>query len=102
MHLSGELFNAMAGIKTLHVPFKGSPEAVNSVMKNEVSFMFPNAPNAIPLAKGGKIKLLAVTSAKRLSWLPDVPPRHTCSHSEQVKRRGTKSTSTPRSERGLA
>jgi tripartite-type tricarboxylate transporter receptor subunit TctC len=73
MHLSGELFNAMAGLKTLHVPFKGSPEAVNSVMKNEVTFMFPNAPNAIPLAKGGKIKLLAVTSAKRLSWMPDVP-----------------------------
>ena len=72
MHLSGELFNAMAGVKTLHVPFKGSPEAVNSVMKNEVSFMFPNAPNAISLAKAGKIKLLAVTSAKRLSWLPDV------------------------------
>jgi tripartite-type tricarboxylate transporter receptor subunit TctC len=73
MHLSGELFNSMAGLKTLHVPFKGSPEAINSVMKNEVSFMFPNAPNAIPLAKGGKIKMLAVTSAKRLSWLPDLP-----------------------------
>jgi tripartite-type tricarboxylate transporter receptor subunit TctC len=73
MHLSGELLNAMAGFKTLHVPFKGSPEAINSVMKNEVSFMFPNAPNAIPLAKGGKIKMLAVTSAKRLSWLPDLP-----------------------------
>ena len=42
-------------------------------MKNEVTFMFPNAPNAIPLAKAGKIKLLAVTSAKRLSWLPEVP-----------------------------
>jgi len=73
MHLSGELLNSMAGFKTLHVPFKGSPEAINSVMKNEVSFMFPNAPNAIPLAKGGKIKMLAVTSAKRLSWLPDLP-----------------------------
>jgi tripartite-type tricarboxylate transporter receptor subunit TctC len=73
MHLSGELMNALSGIKTTHIPFKGSPEAVSSVMKNEVTFMFPNAPNAIPLAKAGKIKLLAVTSAKRLSWLPDVP-----------------------------
>ena len=73
MHLSGELLNSMSGIKTTHIPFKGSPEAVNSVMKNEVTFMFPNAPNAIPLAKAGKIKLLAVTSGKRLSWLPDVP-----------------------------
>lgn len=73
MHLSGELLNALSGIKTTHIPFKGSPEAVNSVMKNEVTFMFPNAPNAIPLAKAGKIKLLAVTSSKRLSWLSDVP-----------------------------
>ena len=73
MHLSGELLNSLSGIKTTHIPFKGSPEAVNSVMKNEVTFMFPNAPNAIPLAKAGKIKLLAVTSGKRLSWLPDVP-----------------------------
>ena len=73
MHLSGELFNVLSGIKATHVPFKGSPEAVNSVMKNEVTFMFPNAPNAIPLAKAGKIKLLAVTSSKRLSWLPEVP-----------------------------
>ena len=73
MHLSGELMNALSGIKTTHIPFKGSPEAVSSVMKNEVTFMFPNAPNAIPLAKAGKIKLLAVTSAKRLSWLPEVP-----------------------------
>ena len=42
-------------------------------MKNEVAIMFPNAPNAVTLAKSGKIKLLAVTTPKRLSWLPDVP-----------------------------
>ena len=73
MHLAGELFNAMAGVKTTHIPYKGSPEAVTAVMKGEVGLMFPNAPNAVPLAKSGKVKLLAVTSPRRLSWLPDVP-----------------------------
>lgn len=73
MHLSGELMNALSGVRTTHIPYKGSPEAVSSVMKNEVTFMFPNAPNAISLAKAGKIKLLAVASSKRLLWLPDVP-----------------------------
>jgi len=73
MHLAGELFNSLVGVKTTHIPYKGSPEAVTAVMKNEVTMMFPNAPNAVPLAKSGKLKLLAVTSPKRLSWLPDVP-----------------------------
>ena len=73
MHLAGELFNSLVGVKTTHIPYKGSPEAVSAVMKNEVTMMFPNAPNAVPLAKSGKLKLLAVTSPKRLSWLPDVP-----------------------------
>ena len=73
MHLAGELFNSLTGLKTTHIPYKGSPEAVSAVVKNEVAIMFPNAPNAVPLAKSGKLKLLAVTSPKRLAWLPDVP-----------------------------
>jgi tripartite-type tricarboxylate transporter receptor subunit TctC len=72
-HLSAELFNAMIGAKGTHIPYKGSPEAVTAVMKGDVTFMFPNAPNAVPLAKSGKLKLLAVTTPKRVSWLPDVP-----------------------------
>ena len=73
MHLGGELFNALTGAKTVHIPYKGSPEAVTAVMKGEVTMMFPNAPNAIPLAKSGKIKMLAVTTAKRVSSMNDVP-----------------------------
>jgi len=73
MHLAGELFNSLTGLKTTHIPYKGSPEAVSAVVKNEVAIMFPNAPNAVPLARSGKLKLLAVTSPKRLAWLPDVP-----------------------------
>jgi tripartite-type tricarboxylate transporter receptor subunit TctC len=73
MHLAGELFNTLAGVKATHIPYKGSPEAVTAVMKNEVAMMFPNAPNAVSLAKSGKIKLLAVTSPKRLPSMPEVP-----------------------------
>ncbi len=73
MHLAGELFNTLAGVKATHIPYKGSPEAVTAVMKNEVAIMFPNAPNAVSLARSGKIKLLAVTSPKRLPSMPEVP-----------------------------
>ncbi len=73
MHLGGELFNALTGLKTVHIPYKGSPEAVTAVMKGEVTMMFPNAPSAIPLAKSGKLKILAVTTARRVSSMGDVP-----------------------------
>lgn len=72
-HLSGELFNSLAGVKMTHVPYKGSPQAVTAVATGEVALMFPNIPNALGLAKSGKVKMLAVTTPKRLSWLPDVP-----------------------------
>ena len=73
MHLGGELFNALTGAKTVHIPYRGSPEAVTAVMKGEVTMMFPNAPNAIPLAKSGKLKILAVTTAQRVASMGDVP-----------------------------
>ena len=73
MHLGGELFNALTGAKTVHIPYRGSPEAVMAVMRGEVTMMFPNAPNAIPLAKSGKLKILAVTTAQRVSSMGDVP-----------------------------
>jgi tripartite-type tricarboxylate transporter receptor subunit TctC len=72
-HLSAEYFKALTGANGTHIPYKGSPEAVTAVMKGEVTFMFPNAPNALPLARSGRLKLLAVTTPKRVSWLPDVP-----------------------------
>jgi len=72
-HLSAEIFQSMAKLKMLHVPYKGSPEALMSVAKGETLMMFPNIPNAISLAKSGTIRMLAVTSARRLPWLPEVP-----------------------------
>ncbi len=73
MHLAAEMFNSMVGVRAVHVPFKGSPEAITAVMKNEVAFMFPNAPNAIPAGKGGKVRLIASAAASRPSWMADVP-----------------------------
>jgi tripartite-type tricarboxylate transporter receptor subunit TctC len=72
-HLGAELFGSMIGAKMTHVPYKGSPDAVTAVATGQVTLMFPNIPNALPLAKAGKVKLLAVTTPKRLAWLPDTP-----------------------------
>jgi tripartite-type tricarboxylate transporter receptor subunit TctC len=72
-HLGAELFGSMIGAKMTHVPYKGSPDAVTAVATGQVTLMVPNIPNALPLAKAGKLKLLAVTTPKRLAWLPDVP-----------------------------
>jgi tripartite-type tricarboxylate transporter receptor subunit TctC len=72
-HLAAELFNSLAGIKTTHIPYRGSPEAVTAVMRGDAAIMFPNVPNAEELVKAGKLKPLAVTSAKRIPTMPDVP-----------------------------
>lgn len=72
-HLAAEMFNSMAGTKVQHIPYKGSPQAVSAVASGEVAMMFPNLPNAVGLANAGKLKLLAVTTPKRVSLLPDAP-----------------------------
>jgi len=72
-HMGAELFGLLAGAKMSHVPFKGSPQAVQAVVSGEVSLMFPNIPNAMGLAKAGKVRILGVTTPQRLSWWPDLP-----------------------------
>ena len=72
-HLSGELFKSMAGINIVHVPFKGSPGAVIAVIAGQISMAFPNIPPALPQVRSGKLKALAVTTAKRSAALPDLP-----------------------------
>lgn len=72
-HLAGELFNSMAGIKLVHVPYKGDTPAMTDVMAGTVSVMFPTAIAATPHVKSGKLKALAVTSSKRVPSVPDVP-----------------------------
>lgn len=72
-HLSSELFNQAAGISMLAVPYKGGGPASTALLAGEVDMMFEQTYAALPSVKGGKTRALAVTSAKRLPSLPDVP-----------------------------
>ena len=72
-HLSGELFNTMAGIRLAHVPYKGSAPALTDVIAGQVPLMFDTMLSALPFVKSGKLKALAVTSPSRSPAAPDVP-----------------------------
>jgi tripartite-type tricarboxylate transporter receptor subunit TctC len=72
-HLSGELFKSMAAVEMQHIPYKGSPPALQDVVGGQVTMTFDNITTAWPLAKAGKLRALAVTTAKRSSIAPDVP-----------------------------
>lgn len=73
LHLSGELFNSMAGVKMQHVPYKGSGPALNDVIGNQVPIMFDNLPSSSGHIKAGTLKALAVTTAQRAPSFPNVP-----------------------------
>jgi len=72
-HLSGELFKSMAGVEMQHIPYKGSPPALQDVMGGQVTMTFDNITTAWPLAKAGKLRALAVTTATRSAVAPEVP-----------------------------
>jgi tripartite-type tricarboxylate transporter receptor subunit TctC len=72
-HLSGELFKSMSGTEMQHIPYKGSPPALQDVMGGQVTMTFDNITTAWTLAKAGKLRALAVTTATRSSVAPDVP-----------------------------
>ena len=72
-HLSGELFNSMAGIKMVHVPYKGDAPGLVDVMSGQVTVALPTAIAAAPSVRSGQLRALAVTSNKRLPSFPDVP-----------------------------
>ena len=72
-HLSGELFKTMAGVEMQHIPYKGSPPALQDVVGGQVTMTFDNITTAWPLAKAGKLRALAVTTANRSAIAPDVP-----------------------------
>ncbi|WP_019141308.1 Bug family tripartite tricarboxylate transporter substrate binding protein [Noviherbaspirillum massiliense] len=73
-HLSGELFQSLSGTKMLHVPYKGSAPAMQALLGGEVNLVFENILAAVPHIQAGKLRALGVTSAKRATGLPDVPP----------------------------
>jgi len=72
-HLTGEMFAHMLGVKATHVPYKGTAPSLTDLAGGQVNFSFSVIPAALALVKAGKLRALAVTSAKRLAQLPDVP-----------------------------
>ena len=72
-HLAIELFNVMAGVKLVHVPYKGGGPAMTDLVGGQVQLIFATTASAIPQIKGGRIKGIAVTTAKRSALLPELP-----------------------------
>ena len=72
-HLAGELFQRMAGVKMLHVPYKGSGPAMNDLVGGQVQTMIETAPASLQLIKSGKLRALATATAQPLGTLPGVP-----------------------------
>jgi tripartite-type tricarboxylate transporter receptor subunit TctC len=73
VHLSGELFMAMTGVKMTHVPYRGAGPALIDLIAGTVDVLFDNLPSSIEHIRGGKLRALAVTTDKRADTLPDVP-----------------------------
>jgi tripartite-type tricarboxylate transporter receptor subunit TctC len=72
-HIAPALFCSMTGLDMVHVPHKGGPQAAADVISGQVMMYFAGVPVGLPLAKAGKVKAMAVTSAKRAAVAPDVP-----------------------------
>lgn len=73
LHLAGELFNAKAGVKLVHVPYKGATLARADLLGGRVGLMFADLPSALAHIRAGSLRALGVTGAKRLPALPEVP-----------------------------
>lgn len=74
MHLAGELFNMMAGIKTQHVPYKGSGPGVLDLVSGRLHFMLNPMPEPVPFIESGKLRALATSTRERIAALPNLPP----------------------------
>src|SRR6202023_1850602 len=72
-HLAGELFKMMTGVEMLHVPYRGSPQAIADLLGGQMQVMFDVMPQSIEHIKAGELRALAVTSAIRSEALPGIP-----------------------------
>jgi tripartite-type tricarboxylate transporter receptor subunit TctC len=72
-HLAGELFKSMAGVEMLHVPYKGTGQAVKDLLGGQIDVMFAPGETVMPQVKAGRLRALAVTSARRATAIPDLP-----------------------------
>ena len=89
VHLSGEFFNSMAAVKTVHVPFKGASEALSALLGGQIDFMFASLSSAMPQVKAGKLKAFAVTGAQRSPSVPDLPTMSEAACRDSLRQRGT-------------
>jgi tripartite-type tricarboxylate transporter receptor subunit TctC len=72
-HLAAELFNTLANVRMIHVPYRGTGPAIVGLMSGEASVMFMPTTNAVPLVKAGRLRALAVTSRERVPAMPELP-----------------------------
>jgi tripartite-type tricarboxylate transporter receptor subunit TctC len=72
-HLAGEMLNVLAGVKTVHVPYKASSLAITDLIAGQVQFIIPSPPVVMPHAKVGRIKVIATTGATRDPLFPELP-----------------------------
>jgi tripartite-type tricarboxylate transporter receptor subunit TctC len=72
-HLPGVLFTKMAGVDVMHVPYKGGAPALQGIVAGETQLSFATPPSVLPLARAGRLKVIAVTSGERSSLFPDLP-----------------------------
>ena len=73
VHLSGELFATMAGVKIVHVPYKGATEVLTALLGGQIDFLFASLSSAIPLVKSGRLRAFAVTGERRSPSIPELP-----------------------------
>ncbi|MGE5525794.1 MAG: Bug family tripartite tricarboxylate transporter substrate binding protein, partial [Rhodospirillaceae bacterium] len=73
VHLSAELFSTMAGVKMVHVPYKGATEALTALLGGQLDLMFASLSSSIPLIKQGRLKAFAVTGSQRSPSIPELP-----------------------------
>jgi len=72
-HLGGELFKSMTGVDIVHVPYKGSAQAINDLIGGQIQVMFDNVPSIGPHVKAGRVRGLGVSAPKRAGSFPDIP-----------------------------
>jgi tripartite-type tricarboxylate transporter receptor subunit TctC len=72
-HLAGELFKTMAGVKMVHVPYKGAGPAMQDLIGGQIQLMFDNLASSLGQIRAGKVRALAVTTARRSTLAPDLP-----------------------------
>ena len=72
-HMTTELFKAMAGVDLVHIPYKGSGQVMGDVIGGQLALIFDQIVSSLPHVQGGKLRMLAITSAKRFPSLPDLP-----------------------------